>query len=126
MLGISSPPTTMQGRLHRIQRGSTSSSSLSIGWCTTGIVQADDLVVDFDRVGDQDRVLIHAQHALGQAGFAVAGGAVDEDRILRNDGRAELIEHAVGHDQVGERAAEDSAVDVDFARPGPWWPRDIP
>src|SRR5581483_6243864 len=48
------------------------------------------------------------------AGFSVAGGSVDEDRVLRNDGRAELVEHAVGDDQVGEGLAEGAAVDVNF------------
>ena len=80
------------------------------------IVQADDLVVDFDRVGNQHGVLIDAQHALGQAGFSVAGGAVHEDRILRNDGRAELVEHAVRHDQVGEGGAQRLAVDMHLGR----------
>jgi len=44
-----------------------------------GIVQADDLVVDFHRIGDQDRVFVDPQHALRQAGLTVAGRAVDED-----------------------------------------------
>ena len=106
----------MQGRLQSSQRGSISSFVVLDRLVDHRIVQTDDLVVDLDGVRDQHRVFIYAQHALGQTGFSVAGGAVDEDRILRNDGRAELVEHAVRDDQIGKSRAQSLAVDVHFRR----------
>ena len=91
-------------------------SSFSSGCVHHWIVQADHLVVDFDRVGNQHRIVIHAQHTLGEAGFSVAGGPVDEDRVLRNNGRAELIEHAVASPSGRKTPAAARAVDLHLGR----------
>jgi len=40
---------------------------------------------------DDDGVVVNAQEPLGQAGLAAAGGAVQEDRVLGDDGRAKLV-----------------------------------
>jgi hypothetical protein len=76
------------------------------------VVHADDLVIDLHRVRNQYRVLIHAQHSLREAGFPVSRGTVHEDRILRNDSRAELIQHSIAHHQVGKRIAQRLSVHV--------------
>ena len=78
------------------------------------IVKADDLAVHFDRVGHQDGVFIDPQHALRQAGFAVAGRSIKEDRVLRNERRPELVEHVVGDHEVGKSGAQELAVDIDL------------
>ena len=74
MLGISSPPTTIQGRLHSTQRGSISGSSIFELLVHYRIVQADDLAIHLHRVGQQDGVVIDPQHAFRQAGFSVSRG----------------------------------------------------
>ena len=78
------------------------------------IVQADYLAIHFHRVRQQDGILINAQHSLGEAGFSVSGGSVDEDRILRNQSRTQLIQHMVGDHQVGKRRPQNFAVNTDL------------
>ena len=52
------------------------------------IVEAHHLALDVDRVGDVDRLAQQLGAGLGNGGFAVAGGAVEEERRPGIDGRA--------------------------------------
>ena len=81
-----------------------------------GVVDGDDLVIDFDGVGDEHSVLIDPEHAFGDAGLAVTGGAVEKDRILGDERGAELIEEAVGDDQVEKGLAKGTVIDLEFGR----------
>ncbi len=83
-----------------------------------GIVQADDLPVDFYGVRHQDRVRIDAQHALGETGFAVSGRTVDKDGVLRNQRRSELVQQPVRDDEIREGSFQGLAVDVHLRRLG--------
>ena len=116
MLGINSPPTTMQGRRHkRPARIDVRIVHVQL-LMHHRVVQADHLVVHFHGVRHQNGILIDAQHSFRQAGFAVAGGPVDEDGVLRDQRRAELIEQLIGDHQVRKRRAQDFAVDADLRR----------
>lgn len=68
------------------------------------VVHGDDLPVDLDGVGDQDRVVpVGPDQALGDRRLAGAGGAVQEDGAARSHRRAELVDQVVADHQVGER-----------------------
>ena len=67
-----------------------------------GVEQRDDVARQFQGVGDQDGIFIDAQQALGEAGFAVAGGSVEEQRFLRDQRGTELVQQMFREDQVVE------------------------
>src|SRR5215471_11263131 len=50
-----------------------------------GVEQSDDVAVDFDGVRDHDAIVVDAQNALGNAGLAVTGAAVKEQRLVADE-----------------------------------------
>ncbi len=77
-----------------------------------GVEQGDDVSGDFERVGDENDIIIDAQETFGEAGFAISGGPVKEQGFLRDERGAKLIEEGFGKDEVAEGATEAVAVDV--------------
>ena len=90
MAAESSPPTVMQGRWQRTQRGSSSSSSADRRFAVHHRVeQRDDVAVHLYRVRHQHGVAIDPQDALRDAGLAVPGSAVKEQRLVPDQRRAQ-------------------------------------
>jgi hypothetical protein len=48
------------------------------------IVEIDDLTVDFNRERNEDRIVVHPQHALGERRLAIPGRTVNEYGALRD------------------------------------------
>ena len=71
------------------------------------------MAVHFHRVRDHDGVVIDAQDAFRDAGLAVSGAAVEEQRLVADQGGAELVEQAVGQDEVVEGLAQALAAQAD-------------
>jgi hypothetical protein len=76
-----------------------------------GVVEFDDLAVDFDGVGDVDGVVHEAGDAFGDAGFAVAGVTEEEDGLGGVDGGSDLVEEVFGEDEVLEGLADGASGD---------------
>ena len=71
-----------------------------------GVEQLDDEAVDVQRPRDVDLVAEAAGDPLGDAGLAVAGGAVEEHAAAGVDRRPERGEHLLVDQQVAERLAK--------------------
>ena len=71
-----------------------------------GIEQRDDVPVHFHGVGHQHVVLVNPQDALGDAGLAVAGAAVEEQRLVADERGPQLVEQFVGQHQVAKGLAQ--------------------
>ena len=104
----------MHGRRHSIQRGSMVGILVFKLVVNHRIVQTDDLAVHFYCVRDQHGVVVNPQHPLRQAGLAVSGGTVEEDRLLGDERRSQAVQQPVRNNQVRERVAQDFPVDVDL------------
>ena len=66
------------------------------------VVELDDLLVDLDRVREDDLALEQGDHDLGDRRLAVAGRAEEEDRFPGVDGRPELRERVARDDHGRE------------------------
>ena len=71
-----------------------------------GVEDADHLPVHLDAVGDEDRLRERPPDRLADRTFAVAGGAVNQERLPGVDRGAEAADHARGEHQVGEGRSE--------------------
>ena len=71
-----------------------------------GVEQPHDLPLDLERVRDRDVAVEQVANRLRDDRLAVAGRAVDEQRVAGIDGRAELIEHALPEHEVPEGIAK--------------------
>ena len=80
-----------------------------------GIVDHHDLAVDVDGVRDIDVPAQHAGDRLGHVGLAVPGVPVQEHRLGRIDGRAELLDELGVEDQMPEPRLDAVHRDVDLA-----------
>ena len=65
-----------------------------------GVEQPHDLPLDFERMRNRDVAVEQVANRLRDDRLAVAGRAVDEQRVSGVDRRAELIEHALPEDEV--------------------------
>ena len=77
-----------------------------------GVEHRDDLAVHVDDVG---HVHLHAERPpdpLGQDGLAVAGRAIQKQRLARIDGRPQLVEHLLVDDEMLEAGGQQVAIDV--------------
>ena len=83
------------------------------------IEDADDLALDRDRVRHGDVAVEQVADALRDDRLAVAGRAVDEQRVAGVDGRPERIDHAIAEHEVPARLADPLARGAArHARPG--------
>ena len=76
----------------------------------------DDVAIHLHRVGNQHRVMVHAQDPLGDAGLAVARAAIEEQRLVADQRRSELVEQAVGQHQVVKGLAQPLAAQPHLCR----------
>ena len=67
------------------------------------VEQRDDVPVHFHRVRHQNRIVIDAQKPLRDTGFAVARAAVQEQRLVPDQRRPQLVQQRVRQDQVVKR-----------------------
>ena len=65
------------------------------------VEQRNDVAVHFHRVRHHDGVVVNAQDPLRDAGFAVAGAAIEEQGLVADQGRAKLIQQSIG-DQLAK------------------------
>src|SRR5262249_39253080 len=68
----------------------------------TGIEDRNNLIVDFDRVRNQNEIVEDSGNVDGDAGFAGAGRAVQKNRAAGNDSDAESRDEFVGQNQFVE------------------------
>jgi len=76
------------------------------------IEHRDDVSVHFDGVGHVHVPANRPSQAFGDDGLAVAGRAVEKQRLARIDGGAELFEDVVADDEMREASAESIASDI--------------
>lgn len=81
------------------------------------IVNGDDLAGDFDGMRDVNEVVFEdTREAFGNAGFPIAGGAVEHDRSAGHQGGAEFADHIVGQHQVVHGGFEGIRAEVETDR----------
>ena len=74
----------------------------------------DDLTLDFDAVGDQNRVAIGSNQTFGDRRLAGAWRPIQEDRAVAADRRTELVDQTRRKHEVGKRPGELLVVQREF------------
>src|SRR3989304_1912998 len=67
-----------------------------------GVKHFDDLPRHTDRVGNKHRASYYAPQAGGKAGFSIAGGSIEKDRLPRVDRRSQEFAHLLLQHQVAQ------------------------